>query len=501
VISVVGLSHRTAPIQVREKLALPADELPDLLRNLVQEAQVGEALIVSTCNRVELVAAPRAAGEPDLERVAEICARALAARAPAVAPYLYRYSGGAAVRHLFRVAASLDSLVLGEPQILGQVKDAYELARHAGTIGSILHRTLPRALRAAKRVRTETSIGSGQVSVPSVALDLTRQIFGELGRRSVLLVGSGEMAETVAKLLRGAGAKIVVVGRTRERVDELARGVGGQGRTWSELRATLCEADVVITSTSAPGFVIERDMVSHARRSRRGESQFYVDLAVPRDVDPRVESIEGVFLYNVDDLSRVVEGTLSSRSREAERAEAIVQSEAQGYDRWADAEQATPTIVALRARLRAALEAELSRSLRGRLKHLGGEERAALSVMLEASLNRVLHGPTVRLRQVAVERQNEGLSFEELRAALDELFALSGEFDDSSFDAPDSEPVGASQPVSQKTTGVAPEGDDCAWASPARGASPGGAKRVASGGLGGGEPPTEDSGGGGRAGH
>jgi len=271
----------------------------------------------------------------------------------------------------------------------------------------------------------------------------------------VLLVGSGEMAETVAKLLRGAGAKILVVGRTAERVDELAHSVGGEGRRWSELRATLGEADVVITSTSAPGYVIERDMVQQVRKARRGASQFYVDLAVPRDVDPRIGDLENVFLYNVDDLSRVVEGTLSSRSREAERAEAIVVSEAQGYDRWADAEQATPTIVALRARLRASLEAELSRSLRGRLKHLGEEERAALNVMIEASLNRVLHGPTVRLRQVAVERPADGLSLEDLRAALDELFALDAEIDEHGLgaDAVEADPDSAKSHAAPKTKG------------------------------------------------
>lgn len=450
-ITVVGLSHRTAPIHVREKLALPADELPAFLKSLVQEEHVGEALIVSTCNRVEVVAAPRAGVEADLERVAELCARSLSRRAPVVAPYLYRYAGGLAVRHLFRVAASLDSLVQGEPQILGQVKDAYELARRAGTVGSILHRTLPRALRAAKRVRTETAIGSGQVSVPSVAVDLTRQIFGELTRRTVLLVGSGEMAETVAKLLRGGGARILVAGRNPERVSELASAVGGEGRRWSDLRATLAEADVVITSTSAPGYVIEHEMVSQARRARRGESQFYVDLAVPRDVEPRVEELEGVFLYNIDDLSRVVEGTLSKRSQEAERAEQIVASEVEGYDRWADAEQATPTIVALRARLRAAFEAELSRSLKGRLKHLGEEERAALSVMVEATLNRVMHVPTMRLRQAAVERPGHGLSLDELKAALDELFALGAEADDSAAsEATETAPDGSGGLVSEK---------------------------------------------------
>jgi glutamyl-tRNA reductase len=342
VIVVVGLSHHTAPIGVREAIALPAEAIAPLLRELCATPEVGEALIVSTCNRVELIAAGRAV-DADLARVAEACSAALCQRAPKIREHLYRHAGGTAVRHLFRVAASLDSLVLGEPQILGQLKQAYDLAREERTLGPILNRTLPRALRVAKRVRTETSIGSGQVSVPSVAVDLARRIFGEFSGRSVMLVGSGEMAETAAKQLRGAGAKVAVVGRNLERAQEVARSVDGEGRPWSELGATLAEADVVITSTSAKGFVIDYDTVATARKKRRGQSQFLIDLAVPRDIDPRIEKLDGVYLYNVDDLQAQVQQSLSARSREAERAEAIVVSEAKGYDRWADAEQATPT--------------------------------------------------------------------------------------------------------------------------------------------------------------
>jgi glutamyl-tRNA reductase len=423
-IVVVGLSHRTAPIDVREAIALPADVVPELLRELCSDPAVGEALIVSTCNRVELVAAGKSP-DADLETLAERCVDALCRRAPSIRPHLYRHSAGAAVRHLFRVAASLDSLVLGEPQILGQLKQAFELSREQRLLGPILNRTLPRAIRVAKRVRTETSIGSGQVSVPSVAVDLARQIFGEFKGRVVMLVGSGEMAETAAKQLRGAGARVIVVGRNVERAREVARGVDGEGRGWPELGKTLSEADVVITSTSAKGFVIDLDTVATARKRRRGESQFLIDLAVPRDIDPRVEKLDGVYLYNVDDLSAQVKESLSARSREAERAEAIVVNEALGYDRWADAEQATPTIVALRSRLRAALEFELNRSLKGRLKHLPEEDRSAIAKMLDASLNRVLHGPTLRLRQAAVARSSDALSLEQLTAALSELFELS----------------------------------------------------------------------------
>lgn len=423
-IVVVGLSHRTAPIAVREAIALPQEAVPALLRELCGLAIVGEAMIVSTCNRVELVAAGRAV-DADLARVSEACVEALCQRAPAIREHLYQHAGGAAVRHLFRVAASLDSLVLGEPQILGQLKQAFDVSREERALGPILNRTLPRALRVAKRVRTETSIGAGQVSVPSVAVDLARQIFGDFAGRFVMLVGSGEMAETAAKQLRGAGARVVVVGRNLERAEQVAKAVDGAWRPWSELGATLSEADVVITSTSAKGYVIDYDTVAAARKRRRGQNQFLIDLAVPRDIDPRVEKLDGVYLYNVDDLTSQVKESLSARSREAERAEAIVVNEALGYDRWADAEQATPTVVALRARMRAALDVELNRSLKGRLRHLAEDERAALNKMLDASINRVLHGPTLRLRRAAAARSAEALSLEQLTMALAELFQLS----------------------------------------------------------------------------
>jgi glutamyl-tRNA reductase len=429
VIVVVGLSHRTAPIDVRERIALNRDKLPEFLAKLTSEAPVGEAFVVSTCNRVEIVAAARS-GE-DLQAVADACVKALEREAPGIGSHLYRRVGGEAVRHLFRVASSLDSLVLGEPQILGQVKDGFDLGRAVGSIGSTLHRSVPRALRTAKRVRSETAIGSGQVSVPSVAVDLTRQIFGELRGRGVLLVGSGEMAEAVARLLRGAGSRLFVLGRNRERVEQLAREVDGEPRLWPDLTATLVEADVIITSTSAPGFVIDREQVLAARKKRRGREQSYVDLAVPRDVEPSVNEIEGVFLYNIDDFSQIVADSLAQRSREAELAARIVDEETRDYERWADAEQATPTIVRLRKKLRAALRVELERSFRGRLKHLPAADRQALELMLDAAENRLLHVPTMRLRLAAAEPDSSELSLEELSIALDELFELNTEVRDS----------------------------------------------------------------------
>lgn len=400
-IVVVGISHRSASIAVRERLALPKEEIPEVLQELVSLEAVSEALMISTCNRVEVVAVGA-----ELGAVADAVSSLLVQRAPNVARHLYVHRGGAAVRHLFRVASSLDSLVLGEPQILGQVKEAYEVATTAGTVSSILNGTVPRALRTAKRVRTQTAIGSGQVSVPSAAVDLATQIFADLRGRRACLVGSGEMAQTVAKLLSQAGAKLSVVGRNAARVAEITQELGGERRGWHELRASVAEADVVVTSTSASSYVIDYDMMAAANRSRRGRSLFLIDLAVPRDIEPRVEAIDGVFLYNVDDFSKVVAESAAGRRREAERAEAIVSDEIEGYDRWAEVSKLKPAIVALRDRFQSVVRAELDKSLKGKLKHLSESDRAALSKMSDAMLNKLLHAPTQRLRELGADSED-----------------------------------------------------------------------------------------------
>ncbi len=457
-IVVVGLSHRTAPIDVRERLAMPADAISRFLSDLVAHQGVAEALLLSTCNRVEIVAAGHEGAASPLEPIAGAARALLSARAPGVGNHLYTHSGAEGVKHLFRVAASLDSLVLGEPQILGQLKDAFEVAKSAGSVGPVLHRVLPRALRTAKRVRSETAIGTGQVSVPTVAVDLARQIFSDLRGRSAVLIGAGAMAENVALLLNNLGAKLEVVGRSPERTQRLAREVGGTARSFDELPEVLIRADVVISSTSAPGFVVDREAVLRARRSRKGRSLFFIDLAVPRDIDPLIGEIDGFFVYNIDDFERLVADGLSGRQREAQRAEQIVLEQVLGWERWNEAAQATPTIVALRARLRAVLANELDRSLRGRLKHLGAAERTALEAMVEASLNKMLHTATVRLRDAALERGGLDTDrLERMAQTLCELFALDRDLDldeleeqaqaegaaSELLESPDSEPVPA----------------------------------------------------------
>jgi glutamyl-tRNA reductase len=421
VIAVVGLSHKSASIEVRERLALPPDSLPDVLRAIVQASAIGEALLVSTCNRVELIVAGPDGARANLEDLARAAVDAVVQRAPGIGAHLYRHVGRDGVRHLFRVAASLDSLVLGEPQILGQLKEAYDVAREAGTAGSVLNRVVPRAIKSAKRVRSETTIGAGQVSVPSVGVDLARQIFGDLSRHTAVLIGSGEMSETVARLLRQAGSRLIVVGRNMERVSAISAALGGEARGMDRLDETLVEADVVITATSASGFIVDAARVHRTRKARKGRNLFFIDLAVPRDVDPLSGEFDGVFLYNVDDLSKVVAESFDGRKREAVRAEQIIDEEAASYDRWAEAEQVTPTIVALRERLRGILEGEVERSLSGRLRHLGPSDREALLVMVEAALNKMLHPATTRLRRMAVEPTSRG-DLEQTVSALRELF-------------------------------------------------------------------------------
>jgi glutamyl-tRNA reductase len=422
VIAVVGLSHKKAPIEVRERLAVPRTGVPELLGRLVAHRAIGEAVVLSTCNRVEVYAAAkgRGASDADLAETARAATSVLAAvGGEHVRPYLKHETGRLAVLHLFRVAASLDSLVVGEPQILGQLKDAIELARGARTLGGTLGKAMHRAVRVGKRVRSETAIGEGQVSVSSVAIDLAREIFGELAGHTALLVGAGEMAEAASRLLVKAGSRLVIVNRSPERAASLAREVGGDPRPWSDLERSILEADVVVSSTSSPGYVITTDQLKGMRRARKGRSLFLIDIAVPRDVDPAVNKLDNVYLYDVDDLSQIVSESLSGRAAEAARAEAIAEAEARGFEAWSLEQALTPSIVALRARTRAVLAAELGRSLSGKLKHLTPADREALDVMLDAATNKLLHGPVTRLRALATDPR-----VEDYVDAVRDLFAL-----------------------------------------------------------------------------
>ena len=420
-ILVVGLSHRTAPVQVRERLAAGADALSGVLSRLAARSELSEAMFVSTCNRVEVFAlAPDDRVPPALQAIRQELARhgGLTNEAD-LEGYLYEVRDDEAVRHMFRVAASLDSMVLGEPQILGQVKAAYDAAVSAGALKGKLQRCVNKAFTVAKRVRTETAIGAGSVSISSVAVDLARRVFGDLSDHVVLLLGAGEMAESAARSL-GQGARALrVCNRSFDRAAALAREMRASAVPWDGLEAELVEADVVVASTGASTPIVTREMVKRVMKARRGRTLLFADIAVPRNVEPTVHAIDNVYVYNVDDLEQEVRLGRKARSDEVAAAEKIVADEVGQYLAWCRGLEVQPTVVAMRARARAVLLGELERSLAGKLKHLEAE-RAALTQMLESAVNKWLHSPTTKLRSRAAEGDDGG----ELASILRFLFDL-----------------------------------------------------------------------------
>jgi glutamyl-tRNA reductase len=420
VILAVGLSHRTAPVEVRERLATGADALASVLARLSARSELTEVMFVSTCNRVEVIAlAPDDRVDAALQAIREELARhgGLAYDAE-LSAYLYDIRGDEAVRHVFRVAASLDSMVLGEPQILGQVKDAYDAAVAAGALRGKLARCVSRSFAAAKRVRTETGIGAGSVSISSVAVDLARRVFGDLADHAVLLLGAGEMAEAAARSL-GRGARALrVCNRSFDRAAALAREMHASAVPWEGLEAELVQADVVVASTASRTPVVTREMVKRAMKARRGRTLLFTDIAVPRNVEPTVHAIDNVYVYNVDDLEQEVARGMSARRGELDAAEKIVAEEVAQFLAWSRGMEVQPTLVAMRAKARAVFLAEFERSM-GKLKHLEAD-RPALAQMLESAVNKFLHAPTTRLKARAADRSDAA----ELAAAVRFLFDL-----------------------------------------------------------------------------
>ncbi len=398
-ILLVGLSHRTCPLELRERVALDEQGVGELLQRFKQDVRVDEALVISTCNRVEVLVvgtgdrASLRATVLELWRVPDVIARAS----------LYEHEERDAVRHLLRVAASLDSLVVGEPQILGQVKIAQETALTHGTLGEQLRPLMSRCLRAGKRVRLETSIGEGQVSVASVALSLVRQVFEDVGHRRVCLLGSGEMAETIAEHLADEGAKLVVLGRNSVRVQELARRYRAEPGGLEDLEEELLRSDVVLTSTSAPLPIVTTDMVRRAERQRHGRDLLFVDLAVPRDVEATVKELDSVYLFNIDDLSQVTASTQNNREAAARAAEQILREELAKFEAGRRALVVEPMVRALFEHVAQIHSAELERSLAGRLRNLACDERDGIEMLLEATKKKLLHDPVTRLRQLAID--------------------------------------------------------------------------------------------------
>jgi len=389
----VGLSHKSAPIEVREKVALTGDALRDALAELKGCDDVAEAFVISTCNRVEVYVF----GESSC-RAQEFFTK----RSPGAASHLYGKQGHEAIRHLFKVASSLDSLVVGEQQILGQVKEAYGIASASGAAGTYVSRLCNKAFSTAKRVRTETGIGKGMTSASQVAVDLVAKIFGDLKGRTVLLVGAGKMGALSAKALEVLGAdRIVVTNRSAQRGQDLATEVGGVFHPWEELETLLSQAAVAIVSTGAPTYVITKELVKRTLKARRHRSLCLIDLAVPRNVDPACGELEDVYAYDIDDLDKVVASTHEARRGEALRAEAIVEAEAMAFAKEREARAALPVMITLRRRAAEIAAAEVERTLArigGRLDDRG---RASVEAMAQAIVNKLLHPPTARLKAAA----------------------------------------------------------------------------------------------------
>lgn len=393
---VVGLSHHTAPLALREQLAVSGVALRETLDRWAT-APCSEAVILSTCNRVELYASSADVGQA-LARARELLEERLGrADRPRLDEALYMRSGEDAVRHVFRVASSLDSMVVGEPQILGQLKEAYDSANQAGTVGTLLGRCMTRAFAVAKRVRSETAIAEGTVSISSIASALARKIFGELSGRHVVLIGAGEMGEAAAKSLANTGAVLRVVNRSAKKAEAVALACGGEVRGYEQLASELVKADVVITSTASERYILDEAMMRDVLRARRHRPLFLIDIAVPRDIDPRVGSMQNVFLYDVDDLQQVAEANLAQRRHAADDAERIVSIEVSEFEAWRRSLDLTPTIVGLRDRFTTVVAAEVARTS-GRLG-VSAKDQQALDKMTAAIVNKLLHAPLSALKR------------------------------------------------------------------------------------------------------
>jgi glutamyl-tRNA reductase len=414
-IVVLGVSHRTAPVALREKLSVVPEQLDATLRELRTLPGVREVALLSTCNRVEIYAV---ASDPEgaLRAMGVDLARRAGMLEAEIEPHLYARTEREAVKHLFRVASSLDSLVVGEPQILGQVKTTKDLADAAETTGPVLTSCFEGAFRVARRVRRDTEIARNPVSVSSVAVELAHNVFGDFHGKRVLVVGAGKMSDLAARALRSRGAALAITNRTRARADELAARFGAEVEDWSDLAGALGRADIVIASTGAQRPVLTRVLLSSVQRARRGRSLFLIDIAVPRDVEPSVTELEGVYLADIDDLQKEAAKHLKGRQGEAAQAEAIVEEEVTRFLQNMGGRQLGPTVTALRTHVLAIAHGEADKFLAGK-EHLTEKDRAAIVAFVDGLAKKLLHQPQLALKKDA----GEALS---LVAAVRKLFDL-----------------------------------------------------------------------------
>lgn len=421
VILAIGLNHTTAPVEVRERLHISEARLPEVLERLGQEATVLERLVLSTCNRVEVYAV---SPEPEEAQASILALLAEGTQTPLalLQDKLYHHQQDEAVRHAFRVASSLDSLVLGESQILSQVKAAYQVAQAQAATGPILNTLMTRAFGVAKKVRTETGIGQSPVSVPSAAIGLAKTIFGDLSGRRVLVLGAGEMAEVAARHLQSEGVQAVLVAhRNFDRAVEIAARLRARAVRFDQIRDQLRQADIVISSTAAPHYLLCRADVEELIRLRRNRPLFLIDIAVPRDIDPEVNQIDNVYLYDIDDLEGVVASHRKARELEAAQAELLIEREVASFQRWLKSLDVVPTIVTLRRRVEEIRETELEKAL-SRLPKLDPEQQEIVRALAHGIINKILHYPTTELKRQSINR--DGLLYVNV---LRRLFGLRDE--------------------------------------------------------------------------
>ncbi|HEX3819535.1 MAG TPA: glutamyl-tRNA reductase [Candidatus Sulfotelmatobacter sp.] len=397
----IGVNHNSAPLEVRERLAIPESRLPDICRELTAFPGIEEGLVISTCNRVEIVT-HTTNGRADLRGFLHGHFQVTPENLDA---HLYEFRDKDAVRHLFRVASSLDSMVLGEAQILGQVKEAYATARAVGAVRGQLDQLFSRAFAVAKRVRSETAVGSSSVSIASVAVELAKKIFGTLQGKNVFLVGAGKMSELAARHLMAHGcASIFVSNRTYERAVGLAQRFEGQAIKFDDLYNMCDRADIVITSTGAPHAIFRREHGEQFLSRRKNRPMFFIDIAVPRDVSPDMGKLDGIFIYDIDDLQQAVAGHVADRRKEAERAEAIIAGEVERFEARLNTLDVVPTIVSLQDHLETIRQAEIDR-VRGRLGQLSPEQEIAVEALTRGIINKVMHTPITTLKNAAKESE------------------------------------------------------------------------------------------------
>ena len=418
-IVLVGLNHKAAPVEVRERLAFTDAELPSALKALSE--YVVEGAILSTCNRTEAYAVANLSSAG-----AEVLKRFLSeyhdVPVSQFESYLYVYSGQDAIRHLFRVASGIDSMVLGEPQILGQVKDAFEQADANGSIGRILSALFRHAIAVGKKTRTETDISKNAASISYAAVELAKKIFGDLTRCTVLIVGAGEVGKLTARtILDNSAGALLVANRTYSRALDLANRFNGKAVEFSSLREAIASSDIVISSTGGSQYIVTVEMVKYALQQRRNRPMFLIDIAVPRDIDPQVDKLENVFLYNIDDLQAVREANLREREKEARKAESIVDAETAKFLHWWSTLDVVPTIAALCDKLEDIRQAEMAKTL-PKLGDLSERDREKINALTVAIVNKILHLPITRLKS-----GHNGRDARDYAHVVRELFDLADE--------------------------------------------------------------------------